>query len=173
VTDQSEAARNTPRVDRPAIPAEYGVGGATEYVAWSHVEERLTSDRVVWLATVSASGRPRLRPVDALYVDGSLWVGGSPLTAWVRDLAQRTAVAVHLDGVDDVVIVEGEAEVLTSISADQAERLGAASMAKFPEYRMTAANYRSGAIRIQIQKVIAWTSFAKDPTRFRLEDQPA
>jgi hypothetical protein len=159
-----------PRVDRPAIPAEYGVGGATDFVAWSHVEDRLTADRVYWVATVGPSGRPRVRPVDGLYVDGRLWIGGSPTTRWVQELTANRQVTVHLADVDDVVIVEGVAEALSSLEPALAERVAAASVAKFPEYEMTAAVYRTrGAIAVRPRKVIAWTDFTRDPTRFRFD----
>jgi hypothetical protein len=42
-------------------------------------------------------------------------------------------VTIHLHGVDDVVIVEGEAEVLTGADDALAERLARASNGKFPE----------------------------------------
>jgi hypothetical protein len=158
---------STPRIDRPEIPAEYGITKATEHVAWSHVEDRLTRDRVYWIATVGEGGRPRVRPIDGLYVDGVIYVGGSPETRWVREVASNSHVSVHLDDVDDVVIVEGEAEVLTGVGDALAGRLAAASNAKFPEYGMTAADYRGGAIAIRPRKVIAWTDISKDPTRFR------
>jgi nitroimidazol reductase NimA-like FMN-containing flavoprotein (pyridoxamine 5'-phosphate oxidase superfamily) len=157
-----------PKVDRPGIPAEYGTAQATEFVDWSRVEERLNTDRVYWIATVSAHGRPRVRPIDGVYVDGAIYVGGSPEAGWVRELGENPQVSVHLDGTDEVIIVEGDAEILTSTDADLAERLAAASNAKFPEYRMTAVVYRRrGAIAIRIRKAIAWTHIARDPTRFR------
>lgn len=157
-----------PRVERPAIPPEYGASRASEFVDWNHVEERLTKDRVYWIATVGPDGRPSVRPVDGLYVDGVLWVGGSPATRWIRDLATNPHVAVHLDGLDDVIIVEGTVEVLETVDADLAERLAAASKAKFPEYGVTAAVYRKrGAIAIRPGSVVSWTHIAKDPTRFR------
>jgi nitroimidazol reductase NimA-like FMN-containing flavoprotein (pyridoxamine 5'-phosphate oxidase superfamily) len=156
-----------PRVDRPGIPAVYGVSKATEFVEWSHVEERLVADRVCWIATVGGDGRPRVRPVDGVYVDGAIYVGGSPETRWVRDLAANPHVSVHLDGVDDVLIFEGDAEVLTGAADDLAERLAEASNAKFPEYRVTAAVYKSrGVIAIRPRKVIAWTDITRNPTRF-------
>ena len=159
-----------PRVDRPEIPAEYGVGKATEHVSWSHVEERLTAARVYWLATVSAGGRPRVRPLDGLFVDGVLYVGGSPETRWVQELVANPHVSVHLDGSDDVVIVDGEAAVLQSGSDEFAERMAAASNEKYPEYGMTPESYKGpGPIAITPRKVIAWTNFMKDPTRFRFD----
>jgi hypothetical protein len=155
------------RVDRPAIPPEYGVTGASEFVAWARVEERLRADRVYWIATVGPRGRPRIRPIDGVYVDGDLWVGGSPETRWVRELAANPQVAIHLDGVDEVIVIDGDAEVLRSVAPDQAKRLAAASNAKFPEYRMTAGVYvQRGAIAIHPRKAIAWTDITRDPTRF-------
>jgi general stress protein 26 len=162
--------RSKPRIDRPEIPAEYGTSKATEHVEWSRIEDRLTRDRVYWLATVGPGGRPRVRPIDAVYLEGVIYVGGSPATRWVQEVAENQHVSVHLDDVDDVLIVEGDAEILASVETELAERLAAASNAKFPEYGMTAAVYVSrGAIAIRPRKVIAWTDISKDPTRFRFD----
>lgn len=159
-----------PRVDRPEIPAAYGVSKAREHVEWSYVEERLTRDRVYWIATSGPSGRPRVRPIDGLYVDGVIYVGGSPETRWVREVAANPHVSIHLDGVDDVVIAEGDAEVLTTVDDELAKRLAAASNAKFPEYGMTPESYAGGGvIAIRSRKVVAWTDFTKNPTRFTFD----
>jgi uncharacterized pyridoxamine 5'-phosphate oxidase family protein len=159
-----------PRIDRPGIPAEYGTRKASEFVEWSHVESRLDEDRVYWLATVGPAGRPRVRPIDGVYVDGTVWVGGSPKTRWVQEIATNPHVAIHLDGTDEVIVLEGDAEVLRSVELDQAERLAAASNVKFPEYRMTSDVYvQRGAIAIRPRKVIAWTDLTRDPTRFRFD----
>ena len=159
-----------PRVDRPGIPAAYGASKATEFVDWAHVEDRLRTDRVYWIATVGPSGRPRVRPIDGVYVDGALYVGGSAETRWVREVGDNPNVSVHLDGIDDVVIIEGEAEVLSSVAEDLATRLADASNAKFPEYAMTPAFYMTnGAIAIRLRKVITWSDITRDPTRFRFD----
>ena len=159
-----------PTIDRPAIPREYGTSRAKEFVAWSHVEERLTQDRVYWIATVGPTGRPRVRPVDGVYVDGAIWVGGSPEVRWIGELAANPHVVVHLADVTDVVIVDGVGEILETVDDELADRLAAASNAKFPEYGMTPDVYRSrGGIAIRPRKVIAWTDFTRDPTRFRFE----
>jgi len=125
---------------------------------------------VYWIATVATGGRPRIRPIDGIYLDGVMYVGGSPETRWVQEVAGNPHVSIHLDGIDDVVIVDGEAEVLTAVDKDLAARMAAASNAKYPEYGMTAAFYVSnGAIAITLRKVIAWTDFTKNPTRFRFD----
>jgi uncharacterized pyridoxamine 5'-phosphate oxidase family protein len=158
-----------PRVDRPEIPEEYGVARATGQVDWDHVVERLDAARVYWIATVGAGGRPRVRPIDGMFVDGVIYVGGSNETRWVRDLSDNPHVAIHLDTLEgDVVIVDGDAEVLDNNSDELAERLAAASKAKYPEYGMTAESFKGpGPIAIRPRKAVAWTDFMKDPTRFR------
>jgi nitroimidazol reductase NimA-like FMN-containing flavoprotein (pyridoxamine 5'-phosphate oxidase superfamily) len=159
-----------PTIDRPAIPAEYGVTKATEFVDWKHVEDRLSAVRVYWIATVGGGGRPRIRPIDGLYLEGAIYVGGSPETKWVSEVGLNPHVSIHLDGVDDVVIVDGEAETVRHMDDDLAGRLAAASNAKFPEYGMTAAFYKSnGAIVVRLRKVVAWTDFTRNPTRFRFD----
>ena len=160
-----------PRVDRPEIPAEYGIARATGHVEWRHVEERLDAARVYWIATVGPGGRPRVRPIDGMFVDGVIYVGGSPETRWVQDLAGNPHVSIHLDTLEgDVVIVDGDAEVLRSNSDAFAERMAAASNAKYPEYGMKPAQFKGpGPIAIRPRKVIAWTDFMKDPTRFRFD----
>lgn len=159
-----------PHIDRPGIPAAYGATKAREFVDWRHVEDRLAADRVYWIATAGPGGRPRVRPVDGVYVEGAIYVGGSPEAGWVRDLATNPHVSVHLDGVDDVVILEGEAEVMTGMGDRLAEQLAAASNAKFPEYKMTPAVYkRQGATAIRVRKVVTWSDITRNPTRFRFD----
>jgi pyridoxamine 5'-phosphate oxidase-like protein len=162
--------RATPRADRPRMPREYGVpkSGGT-LVPWSHVERRLADAMVYWISTSGPGGKPRVRPLDGMYVDGVLYVGGSPETRWARDLAENPRVAVHLDGGTDAVILEGEAELLErGVEPELAERLAAASNAKYPQYGMTADSFRGpGPFAIRPRFALAWTSFPKDVTRFR------
>lgn len=159
-----------PKADHPDIPAVYGVSGTTEFVEWAHVEERLRAERVYWVATVDVEGRPRVRPVSGLYLDGTIYLNGSPDARWFHDVGANSQVAVHLDGPDDVVIVEGEAEAPARISNGLAVRLAAVSNAKFPDFRMSPGDFGGpGQVSIKPRKVIAWTEFGKNPTRFRFE----
>ena len=167
------ATRPTPTADRPTVPKAYGVPNHTkDLVPWSHVEERLTAATVYWVATSGPGGMPRVRPVDGIYVDGVLYVGGSPETRWARDLDANSQVAVHLDDGYDAVIIEGEARLLEAgVDPEMAERLAAASNAKYPQYGVTAANYSGpGPYAIRPRVAFAWTSFPKDVTRFRFEE---
>ncbi len=154
-----------PRVERARIPADYGVTKAKSFVDWQYVADRFTEARIYWLAVTDERGRPHVRPIDGLYLDSVLYVGGSPETRWVGLLQGEPRVSVHL-ATDDVLIWEGQVRVLQDVSDDLATRLAAASNDKFPEYKMTPDAYRRGVIAIEPRKVICWTDITKDPTRF-------
>ena len=161
----------TPIADRPRVPRGYGVPSTTEGLRpWAECEARLQAAKVYWLATIGPDGAPHVRPVDGLYVDGVLYVGGDPRTRWVRNIAANAPVSVHLDEGYDVVILEGEAEILDGVAPETAERLAAASSEKYPEYGMTAENYSGpGPIAIRPRRGLGWKAFPKDVTRYRFD----
>ena len=159
-----------PTAGRPAIPREYGVASGPEgMLPWGSVEAQLTAAKLFWVATTTADGRPRVRPVDGTWFEGAIYVGGSPETAWVRDILANSSVSVHLDSTDGVVIVEGVAESGGGgISGDAAERLADLLGERFPYGRPKAeALAVQGSIAIRPRTIVAWRDFAKDPTRFR------
>ena len=163
-------SERTPTVDRPRIPKGYGIPKDTKgLLPWSHVEQRLTDAKVFWLATIGPGGRPYVRPVDGLYVDGLIYVGGSPETRWVRNLEANPEASINLDGGYDVVILEGTVESQAP-DHELAERLAVASNEKYPEYGMKPSNYEGPGVRaFRARVAYAWKSFPKDVTRFRFE----
>jgi hypothetical protein len=165
-----------PTADRPIIPTDYGIPASTQgLLDWAHVDRRLAQATVYWLATSGPGAIPRVRPVDGLWHDGVLYVGGHPDTRWARDLVANPRVAVHLDDGTDVAILEGDAELLEhGVDAELAAILAALSNEKYPQYGMTAASYEAGPgpFAIRPRRAFAWTSFPRDVTRFRWA-QPA
>jgi hypothetical protein len=173
-TTTTTTTSTLPVAERATMPPEYGVPtDDKDLLAWSDVEARWVDAAVYWLATSGPGGVPRVRPLDGLFVDGRLYVGGSPETRWVRDLVDNPRVSVHLDGGMDVAILDGEAEVLEHGVGDElAERLAVESRRKYPQYGMTADSYRGpGPIVITPRTGFAWRSFPKDVTRFRFADE--
>jgi hypothetical protein len=170
----SASPTTIPTADRPIVPREYGVPTSLDgLLDWTHVESRLRDATVYWLATVDPHGAPRVRPVDGLWHDGVLYVGGSPETRWVRDLIANPSVAVHLDGGADVAILDGTAAVLEhGVGPDLAATLAGLSNAKYPQYGMTPEMYEApGPIAIRPRRALAWSAFPQDVTRFRFPDR--
>jgi nitroimidazol reductase NimA-like FMN-containing flavoprotein (pyridoxamine 5'-phosphate oxidase superfamily) len=164
----------TPLADRPIFPAEYGIPASQDgLLDWQHIDARLAAATVYWIATASAAGVPHVRPVDGIWLDGRLYVGGSPSTRWVRDLQENPRAAVHLDDGWDVAILEGDARFLAD-GMDQAlaERLAAASNAKYPQYGMRPESYLEagdGGFVLIPRRAFGWTAFPGDVTRFRFD----
>ena len=160
-----------PIAERPRIPTEYGMPESPEgLMAWEHVDERLREAKVYWVGTASADGRPAVRPVDGLWVDGALYLGGSPETLWVRNVQANPRLSIHLDDGQDVAILEGAAEALPhGVEPELAQRLAAESNRKYPQYGVTADEYigRLAGFRLRPDVALAWSDFPRDLTRFR------
>jgi nitroimidazol reductase NimA-like FMN-containing flavoprotein (pyridoxamine 5'-phosphate oxidase superfamily) len=140
-------------------------------IDWEHVVERLRTASGYWLATISAGNRPHVVPIWGVLVAGELYLEtGDPNTAKNRNLAHSREVVVHLDGVDDAVIVFGTAEPFVPDPA-QGAAIAAAMHAKYPDYEPAPDSWDQGGLfRIAPRTVHAWLEM---PTatrwRFRAE----
>jgi hypothetical protein len=115
-----------PRPERPAFLPGYGLQSAahdTTTFAWSDAEQHLNRSRNYWIVSVRASGRPHAMPVWGVWLDGALQFSTDAASVKGRNLLERPEIVAHLESGDDVVILEGRAEV-------QRDR---ASLARFVE----------------------------------------
>jgi Pyridoxamine 5'-phosphate oxidase len=105
--ETGEQARLSPRASRPHM-----FGGYLESVLlpWKWAAERLTSGRNYWIATTRPDGRPHARPVWAVWFEDVLYFSTGSLAA--VNLASNPEVTVHLDLGNDVLIIEGSAEIV-------------------------------------------------------------
>src|SRR5688500_4607457 len=81
----------------------------------AHTAERLARDPVIWFGTVRPDGRPRQVPVWFVWDDPAIFVFAQPGTAKLRNIAANPAVWLSLnteDGGNDVVLIEGRADLL-------------------------------------------------------------
>jgi Pyridoxamine 5'-phosphate oxidase len=148
---------------RPYMPG-YGIPSDPEgLLPWSFVEERMADARDYWVATMHPDGRPHLTPVWGVWVDGVFYFGSGPQTRKTRNLSENPNVAVHPEG-DDVVILEGVAETVTDPGPALAERVYAASSAKYG----MGSHGIEGSYAVRPCVVFAWTgsSFPNTATRW-------
>jgi hypothetical protein len=160
-----------PVVSRPNIPAQYGVPKNNKgLLSWSHVIDRMTQALHYWICTVDVHCHPHITPVDGLWLDITLYFGGSPQTRRNKNLTANPAISVHLDGSLDVVILYGEAHLQTP-DHSLAVQLAKASSQKYG-YAPQPEQYETAGVHVfRPQTVIAWKQFPKDVTRWQFGDR--
>jgi PPOX class probable F420-dependent enzyme len=128
-----------------------------------HAEQRLRTNIIGWLTTVGSDGRPYTVPVWFLWDGNVALIFSQPQKQKIRNLRKNARVTLALDETkqgEDVVIVEGTAEVLDTpdISATlpaYVEKYGAMiqNMGSTPE--SMAADFSVG-IRLTPTKFRSW-----------------
>jgi PPOX class probable F420-dependent enzyme len=86
-------------------------------------EERLRSDVIAWLTTVTREGQPQSSPVWFLWEDDGFLIYSRPDRPKLRNIASNPRVSVHLRGTEDgseIATFDGTAEILSDAPpADQ------------------------------------------------------
>src|SRR5438067_9673536 len=146
----SDRPPGEPIRDRPVLPKGYGVPEGEEGILpWIWAVERLEAARNYWFSTTRPDGRPHAMPAWAVWLDGVLYFEGSPLTRRARNVAANSAIVVHLESGDEVVILEGEAHAAGRPERALAERLAAIFTAKYAEthdYRPSPEQWDNGGL---------------------------
>ncbi len=102
---------------------------ATTELPWEMLRDLLAAARLYWLATAHPSGRPHVRPVLAVWVDGLLYTTSTAASRKGRNLAAdpRCTVTARTDTMD--MVLEGTAVRVTS--QDTLRRVAEAYRAKY------------------------------------------
>src|SRR5689334_17708176 len=104
-----------PVADRPEMPEGY-LGAAP--LPWRWAETELRAARNYWITTIGPSGRPHVRPVWGVWIDGT--VQFSTGAGHAVNIARDPRVTVNLEDADNCVIVEGTATVSTDAQVRRA-----------------------------------------------------
>lgn len=159
-----------PAPSRPRFPEGY-VEHPKAFVPWSHVEHHLSEAINYWLGTVGENRRPHVVPVWSVWLNRRLYFDGSPQTRHARNISANPFVSVHLESGDDVVILEGRSRMLPRPSPQLARLVSEAYTHKYSTkgYSPSPSQWDNGGLfEIVPEKILAWTSFVDDPTRFTL-----
>jgi PPOX class probable F420-dependent enzyme len=78
------------------------------------IERHLVNDQIVWLTTVTPTGRPAPRPVWFMWDGTTVTIYSMPGGAKLKHIAVNDQVSLHFNstpGGGDVVVISGRAEV--------------------------------------------------------------
>jgi hypothetical protein len=156
---------------RPAqAPPTYGFPKSEEaLLPWARAVAQLEAARYYWLATTRPDGRPHVTPLWGVWVEGALYFDGLPTTRWGRNLAANPAAAIHLESGEDVLILEGVVEDLTT-DADLGRRITDAWNAKYG--RLAPDPAANGIVRLRPRTARAWsTATLEDGTSWRFSEE--
>lgn len=152
--------------DRPVIP-HYGVPETEDGVLdLDSVRERLAAAKNYWISTASGDGVPHAVPVWAAFIDDTIYFGAGPRT--LRNLLANAAVTVHLESGDEVVIAQGVAERVQDPDPSLSRAIDDQYAEKY-DWRPSSESETpvgEGSFALLPQRVIAWTSFPADATRW-------
>jgi hypothetical protein len=95
-------------------PWMFGGRAGSAELAWSWATGRLKEARNYWIATTRPDGRPHSRPVWGVWLDNAFYFSTGSLAA--QNLATHPAITVHLESGNEVVIIEGVAEMVGDFS---------------------------------------------------------
>src|SRR5258708_6013744 len=107
-----ESSQETGANREPETALPWMFGGHVEPVRlpWTWAVERLTQEHNYWIATTRPGGRPHSRPVWGVWLDGTYYFSTGSLAA--LNIVTNPAITVHLESGEEVVIIEGVAEVV-------------------------------------------------------------
>ena len=96
----------------------FSIDTSTDFGA--RVARRLQEERIGWLTTVRADGRPEPSPLWFYWDGDSIVIYSQPDTVKIRNIADRPNVSLHLNSDyygGDIVIISGEARIVPDVRA--------------------------------------------------------
>ena len=131
-----------------------------------HVRNRLAEDVDVWVATASADGDPYLIPLSFLWHDGRIFMATPDGSATVRNLRRGAQVRLSLDGLRDVVLIDGDVEFLPAGAVDRAVGDAYASHTGWDPRPDTANTW----LRVTPTRIRSWREANELPGRVVMRD---
>jgi len=153
-----------PEPERPQMPDSFGFG-LEQYpftpLDWNDVARKVSEARNYWIVTATPSGKPHSVPVWGIWADDGFWFLTDPKSVTARNLQRNPQAVVNLESGDDVVILEGEFELINPT----AESTGAFA----EKYDMPWGAEQIPVFRLRLRKALAWTEadFPSNASRWR------
>jgi len=154
-------------VGLPQVPPLYGMKTPHKFLPFSHAEKRLEKSKSYWICTTRPDGRPHSVPVWGLWLDSTLYFGTGRTTRKAKNLQRNSAVSIHLESGDDVVILEGAAAEVDLAQKPLLKKVDVASRAKYKMPLMVMPESVIYSVRPRV--VLTWTEkdFPNNATRWQ------
>ena len=152
------------------MPKDYGIldeDAGSGLLPWSHVSERLETSRNYWIHTTRPDERPHVKPVWGLWFEDQFYFSTSPKSVTAQNLAINPSLSLNLESGDDVVILEGTAELVTDPTV-----LSRLDEVYYSKYAFHLVHEDSGHVYTLRHKVVfAWfeRDFTGSATKYRLQ----
>jgi PPOX class probable F420-dependent enzyme len=128
------------------------------YISWGWVDRQLRATRSLWVSTTRPDGRPHAAPVWFTWDGRTLTFATDERAQKARNLKHLRWVVIHTGDGDDVIILEGQAEVVTA--SDELREIDAARAEKYVDPKSGARDtiLAEGTIvyRVHPQRIMAW-----------------
>jgi PPOX class probable F420-dependent enzyme len=128
------------------------------FIPWNKIDNWLRAARSIWISTTRPDGRPHAVPVWFIWEGRHVYFISARSLQKSRNLARQPGIVVHLGDGDDVVILEGSAEIITE--RDELERIEVAYRAKYVDpgsgAQATIFEPEADLYRVNVKRIMAW-----------------
>jgi len=159
-----------PVAERPHAPGYEVPETADGLLPFGWARQRLEAATTWWVASVRPDRTPHVMPVWGAWVDDRAYLLGQLSARWARNLAANPACVIHIQQGEDVVIVEGQARLLTAPDEVVLERCRRG----FAKYQASHGNtvdatawVGKGFWEVTPRVVFGFSDYVTDATRWR------
>jgi general stress protein 26 len=131
-------------------------GGKGTVLEWSWVQDKMYAARSYWVVTTPKNGPPHPMPVWGVFIEDVFYFSTTNASAKAKHIARTGHATVHLESADMVVILKGQAKVvsdaalLESLAKAFLHKYNVEIVGKFPDQVMIA---------FEPQQAFAWQGF--------------
>lgn len=128
------------------------------HIPWSKIDNWLRAFRAIWVSTTRPDGRPHAVPVWYTWDGRYVYFISDRRLQKAKNLSRQPWIVVHAGDGDDVILLEGRAEIVTDRS--ELERVDEAYRAKYvdPGSGAQASIFEPEAdlYRVNVERIMAW-----------------
>ncbi|MGE5642385.1 MAG: pyridoxamine 5'-phosphate oxidase family protein [Byssovorax cruenta] len=128
------------------------------FIPWSKIDHFLQAFRSIWVSTTRPDGRPHAVPVWYVWQGRSVYFISGRQLQKSKNIAHQPWIIVHAGDGDDVIILEGPADIVTDRA--ELEKVDGAYRAKYVDpgsgAQATIFEPDVDLYRVDVKHVMAW-----------------